>query len=271
MEKMISSKAKIGKNVSIGYGVIIKDEVTIGDNVKIDDYARILNGVELGSNSYVGAYVTLGEIGINYFNPKYKKTIIGEKAIIRSHTIIYHSSNIGENFQTGHKVVIRENLIIGDNTRIGINTLLLSGAKIGNYVSLHSDIVVSENAIIEDYVWIFPKVIMTNDPNPPSGTWFGSTVKKFAVIASGAIILPGVIVGEFSLVGAGTFVSRNVKEGTFVFGNPMKAVRDIRFLKTKDGKEAYPWMERFDKGMPWEKMNFEVWAKNNNISIKKND
>lgn len=261
---MISKLAKIGKNVKIGYGVIIKDDVIIGDNVILDDYVRILDGVEIGENSYIGAFVTLGEIGVNYSSPEYGKTKIGNNALIRSYTIIYHSNNIGNNFQTGHRVTIREKADIGNSVRIGTVSDIQGYCKIGNYVNLHSNVHIGQKSIIEDFVWIFPYVVLTNDPTPPSEEIQGVTVKKYAVIATASIILPGVTIGMDTLVGAKTLVNRDVSERTIVVGNPMKVVGDISKIKNKvTGEQVYPWREKFDRGMPWQGKTYEEWANNN--------
>ena len=99
-----NNNIQVGKNVKIGNNVMFGKNIIIGDNVKIDDFSRILSNVKIGSNSYIGAYVTLGEQGINYFKENEEnlkgKTIIGENALIRSYSVIYHSVKIGDNFQT---------------------------------------------------------------------------------------------------------------------------------------------------------------------------
>ncbi len=259
---MISSKAKIGKNVEIGSGVIIKDDVVIGDNVKIDDYARILNGVTIGANSYIGAFTTLGEPGIYKPCSTIGRTFIGENALIRSYSIIYHSNQIGNNFQTGHRVSIREKSEIGNNVRIGTVSDIQGHCKIGNYVNFHSNVHIGQKSVIEDFVWIFPYVVLTNDPTPPSNEMLGVTIKKFAAIATGTVVLPGIIVGEDALVGANTVVSKNVDDKTIVVGNPMKVIGDVGKIKNKvTGKSAYPWKFNFDRGMPWEGIGFENWEK----------
>lgn len=263
---MISKKARIGKNVKIGCGVVIDDEVSIGDNVRIDDYARILNGVSIGENSFIGAFSTLGEPGIYTENHKVGKITIGKNALIRSHSIIYHSNKIGSNFQTGHRVSIRENSEIGNNVRIGTVSDIQGNCQIGNYVNLHSNVHIGQKSVIEDFVWIFPYVVLTNDPTPPSNTLLGVRVKKFAAIATGAILLPGVIVGEDALVGACTLVNRNVDDKMIVVGNPMKQIGDVSRIKDKTtGKTVYPWKFNFERGMPWEGIGYAQWEKQQNL------
>ena len=240
------------------------DNVKLGDNVIIDDYTQVLSNSIVGSNSYVGTFCKIGEVGIDYANPDYKGTIIGENALIRSNTIIYSETQIGDNFQSGHRVTIREKAKIGKNVRIGTLSDIQGDCVIGDYVNLHSNVHIGQKSIIENYVWIFPYTILTNDPTPPSNILLGITVKKFAVIAAATTILPGVIIGEDTLVGANTLVSKNVEKGTVVVGNPMKEIGNIDRMKNKlTGESVYPWRYNFDRGMPWEKIGYDEWRKSN--------
>jgi len=94
---IISEKAKIGKNVRIGNFVSIYDDVGIGDNSVIESYCEI-----------------------GYSNGREKGPLkIGRNSKIRSHSILYAGSQIGENLVTGHHVTIRENMIIGVNFQLG--------------------------------------------------------------------------------------------------------------------------------------------------------
>lgn len=257
---------QIGKNVEIGNNVIFGKNIIIGDNVKIDDFSRILSNVKIGSNSYIGAYVTLGEQGINYFKENEEnlkgKTIIGENALIRSYSVIYHSVKIGDNFQTGHRVTIREKAEIGNNTRIGTLSDIQGYCKIGNYVNLHSNVHIGQKSKIEDCVWIFPYVVLTNDPTPPSENLYGVTVEKYAIIATGSVVLPGITIKKEGFIGAGTVVSKNVEARSLVVGNPMKVLGTIDKIKDKiTGESHYPWQYKFDRGMPWEKIGYKEWLK----------
>lgn len=87
--------------------------------------------------------------------------------------------------------------------------------------------------MIDNFVWIFPYVILTNDPTPPSEVIRGVHIKPFAVIATGAVLMPGVIVESDSLVAAGTIVTKNVEKYEVIAGNPGKVISDVRNIKIK--------------------------------------
>jgi len=243
---------------------IIGDQVTIGSNVTIGANTIVYDNVVLGDNTLVGAQCILGEPGAgiysdasSYNNPP---LVIGEGALIRSGTIIYAGSELGAKFECGHRVTIREKSRIGHHVRIGTLSDIQGHCEIGNYVRFHSNVHVGHQSIVRDYVWIFPYVVLTNDPHPPSETLRGVTVEEFAVIATMSVILPGVTVGRDSLVGASSMVRKDVEPETVVAGNPAKAVASIHDVKSKaDGSKVYPWRETFDRGMPWQDIGYESW------------
>jgi len=243
---------------------IIGDNVSIGANVTIGANTIVYDNVVLGDNTIVGAQCILGEpnVGIygspaEYTNPELS---IGAHSIIRSGTIIYAGSKLGDHFECGHRVTIREKADIGHHVRIGTLSDIQGHCTIGNYVRFHSNVHIGHKSVVKDYVWIFPYVVLTNDPHPPSETLLGVTVEEFAVIATMSVILPGVTVGRDSLVGASSMVRKDVEPETVVAGNPAKPVASVHDVKSKaDGSNVYPWRESFDRGMPWQGMGYAAW------------
>lgn len=263
---MISEKAKIGKNVIIKEGVIIEDNVVIGDNCYIDYNAIIKENVTLGSDSFIGVGCIIGEVLGDFFENYHNvphPLLIGNNALIRSQSIIYGGSEIGEHFSTGHKVTIREKTKIGKHVSIGTLSDIQGDCVIGNYTRLHSNVHVGMKTILEDYVWVFPYVVFTNDPNPPSEILLGSTIKKFAVVCTGTVVLPGITINSNALVGAGAIVTKDVGEKAVVLGNPGKTVNDVEKIRNSAGEKVYPWCQSFSRGMPWAELGYAEWEKNN--------
>lgn len=227
---IVSPKAKIGDGVSIGPYSIIHDEVRIGDQ------------------SNIGAYC---EIGIPNQNSE-QNLFIGPNSLIRSHNAIYSGSKLGSNLVTGHHVTIREKTIAGDHFQVGTLGDIQGHCTIGNFVKFHSNVHIGQGSVIQDYVWIFPYVVLTNDPHPPSETRLGVTIESFAAIATMSVILPGVTVSEGALVAANSSVHQSVPPHTVVGGVPAKFICKTSQIKLKDGsgKPAYPWKYRFHRGYP---------------------
>lgn len=199
----------------------------------MNDTFRIFPGVEIGKGSIVEDYCVIGA------PPRGKKageleTTIGPGAILRSHTVVYAGNRIGENFQTGNKVNIRESNEIGNNVSVGTLSVIEHHVRIGNNVRMHSQVFVPEYTVIEDDAWLGPSVVVTNAKYPLSKdvkeTLAGPVIRKGAKIGANATILPGVVIGVNSLVGAGSVVTRDVPDNAVVAGNPAKLIKMITTL-----------------------------------------
>lgn len=105
---------------------------------------------------------------------------------------------MGDYFQTGHQVTIREKSRIGHHVSIGTLSDIQGDCEIGNYVRLHSNVHIGQKSVIHDYVWIFPYVVLTNDPTPPSEELVGVEIKSFAIVATGTVVLPGYILTKIA-------------------------------------------------------------------------
>lgn len=198
---------------------------------------KIHPNVQIGKNFSIDDFVIIG-----YF-PKEKadneiKTVIGNDAVIRSHTVIYAGNIIGDEFHAGHNVLIREENNIGDLVSIGSHSVIEHHVKIGNKVRLHSNVFIPEFTILEDECWLGPNVVLTNALYPRSKrvkeTLKGAIIKTGAKIGANATILAGVVIGENALVGAGAVVTKDVKPHSVVVGNPASEIKDVRELVYKD-------------------------------------
>lgn len=201
---MISKTAIIHPGVKLGKGCVIEDFVIIGAPPK-------------GS--------VTGEL----------ETVIGDNAVIRSHTVIYAGNKIGNNFQTGNKANIREMNEIGDDVSIGTLSIIEHHVKIGHGVRIHSQAFIPEYCVLEDGCWIGPNVVLTNAKYPKSRNakkeLAGVHIMKNAKIGANATVLPGITIGEDALVGAGSVATKDVNKGTVVVGNPAKFVKNIANIK----------------------------------------
>ena len=203
------------------------------EGAEITKNYKIFAGVVISNDSIVEDYCIIGT------PPRGKKegelsTTIGVKAILRSHTVIYAGNRIGDNFQTGNKVNIRELNEIGNNVSIGTHSVIEHHIRIGNNVRIHSLVFVPEFTVIEDGAWLGPNVIVTNAKYPLAKdvkeTLAGPIIKKGAKIGANSTILPGLVIGVNSLVGAGSVVTKDVPDNAVVAGNPARLIKMITAL-----------------------------------------
>ncbi len=151
-------------------------------------------------------------------------TIIGKNAVIRSGTVIYCDVTIGDNFQSGHNVMIREKTRIGNRVAIGTSAVIEGNTIIGDEVSLQSMVYIPTDTVIGNNVFIGPNTVLTNDRYPPTriGGLKGPQIRANAAIGANATLLPGVCIGEGALVAAGAIVTRDVPAHMLAIGAPAK-------------------------------------------------
>jgi acetyltransferase-like isoleucine patch superfamily enzyme len=191
---------------------IIHPNVILGDNCIVEDFCVI--GVPFAG--YAG-----------------EKTVIGNNAVIRTHTVIYAGNTIGDNFMTGHKANIRELNTIGDNVSIGTLSVVEHHVTIGKGVRIHTQVFVPEYTILEDECWLGPNVVVTNDRFPQSPKekkkLLGVTVKSRAKVGANSTLCPGIVIASNTLIGAGSVVTKNTLSGKIYAGNPARVLRDIDY------------------------------------------
>ena len=170
---------------------------------------------------------------------------IGPEAHIRSSTVIYSGSRIGCNLETGHNVIIREENDIGDHLRIWNNSVIDYGCRIGNNVKIHNKVYIAQFTIIEDDVFLAPGVTLANDLHPGCPDALecmrGPCINKGAQIGINCTILPRVVIGEHSLIGAGSVVTRDIPAGVVAYGNPAQVICDIGNLTCTTGMRDRPY------------------------------
>ncbi|HEX2986995.1 MAG TPA: DapH/DapD/GlmU-related protein [Chloroflexota bacterium] len=196
----------------------------------ISPTARIYPNVLLGENVEIGDFVIVG------VPPKGKAegelpTIIGDGAVIRSHTVIYAGNVIGNGFQSGHHTLIREENRIGNNVSVGSSSVVEHHVEIADRVRIHSQAFVPEFSVLEEGAWIGPNVVLTNAPHPlcprAKDCLKGPTIKRGAKIGANSTIIPFIVVGEDALVGAGSVVVKDVPDRAVVAGNPARVLKSI--------------------------------------------
>jgi len=177
----------------------------------------------VGEGLQVFEPVTLGFPSRNNIGKTgFSGTVIGKNAVLRSGTIIYCDVTIGDQFQSGHNVLIREKTRIGDRVAIGTATVIEGTITIGSDVNLQSMVYIPTNTKIGNHVFIGPNAVLTNDRYPPTGIGGlnGPEIKNGAAIGANATILPGICIGEGALVAAGAIVTRDVPAYTLAIGAP---------------------------------------------------
>lgn len=244
--------------------VFVSPKARIGENVRIGDNTVIYEGVEIGDHSVICNDCIIGEpLNAYYHDDAYQQppTRIGAHSLIRSHCILYAGSTFGDHFATGHRVTIREYVTAGRYFSVGTLSDLQGYASFGHYCRLHSNVHIGQQSSVGHFVFIYPYVVFTNDPHPPSNICQGPSVGDYTQIGVHAVLLPMVKVGSQCLIGANSTVSRDFGDEVLIAGSPAKVICPIGAVKSKEHPDTfhYPWMYHFNRGMPWEGMGYDRW------------
>lgn len=227
---MIDKTAKIGKNVTMGEHVVIEGNVVIGDDVVIGHHVVINAETVIGDQVIINDLVSLGRSPTSNKKmarkPAYdlKSLVIGDQVKIGSNCVVYRGSTIAEGVFIGDLASIREKVKVGKESIIGRNAIVENNTCIGERVTIQTSAYVTADMVIEDHVFIGPCFSSSNDKYMGEGNYphQGPVLKKGAKIGNNATLLPGVIVGEQAIVGAGAVVTKNIKSRSTVIGNPAK-------------------------------------------------
>ena len=140
------------------------------------------------------------------------------------------SLNIGENTTIWQYCVILKGAVIGDHCNINFNVFIENDVIIGDNVTVKSGVCLWDGIVIEDNVQIGPNVTFTNDKYPRAKQPFElqkTIIRKNASIGAASTVLGGITIGENSMIGAGSIVTKDVPEFELWLGQPAKFIRKL--------------------------------------------
>jgi UDP-2-acetamido-3-amino-2,3-dideoxy-glucuronate N-acetyltransferase len=162
------------------------------------------------------------------------------KNVFKHETSIVETENIGDNTKIWAFSHICKDAIIGENCVIGEGVYVGPNVKIGNNCKIQNNSLIYEGVIIEDNVFLGPNTVTTNDFTPSVfGDWKNSNRFKKTLFKTGCslgancVIVCGITIGEFSLIGAGSVVTKDVPNNSLVYGNPAK-IKKINSVKNEN-------------------------------------
>lgn len=201
-QPLVAESASVADGVVFGANVVVHEGVVIGAGVIIQENV-VLGKLPLLSASSATRGEAPGALTID------------AGARICSGAIIFAGSTIGAGSIIGDQAYIRERVVIGEESVIGRGSGVDPDVVIGDRVSIQSSVYVTAGTVIEDEVFIGPGAITTNDrlSGPLGGQLDGPTLCCGCRIGAGAVLLPGVRIGEKALVAAGAVVSGDVADG----------------------------------------------------------
>jgi acetyltransferase-like isoleucine patch superfamily enzyme len=157
---------------------------------------------------------------------------LGAGSIVSAGAIVFAGTRIGERVIVGDQACVRERCEIGDDVVVGRGSLVENDTTIGALTKIQANAYITAYSTLEDDVFVAPGVITTNDnfmgrTEQRHELRRGPTIRSGARVGGGAVLCPGIEVGEEAYVGAGAVVVRDVPPRAVVVGNPARQIRDV--------------------------------------------
>jgi acetyltransferase-like isoleucine patch superfamily enzyme len=157
---------------------------------------------------------------------------LGAGTIVSTGAVVFAGTTVGERVVVGDQACVRERCTIGDDVVIGRGSLVENDTSVGALTKIQAHAYITAYSLLEENVFIAPCVITTNDnfmgrTEKRHELVKGPTIRRGARIGGGAVLLPGIEVGEEAFVGAGAVVLRDVPARAVMVGSPARQIREV--------------------------------------------
>jgi len=230
----MQTNARLGQNVvlsadtQVGHNVTIGNNVTVYPNVIIGDGCTIFDGAVIGRLPMATRSLT------RHIRKDYAPLTLGEGSIIGANSVLYTGIQLGREVLIGDLATIREECNFGDFSVIGRNVLIMYETTIGSRSRVIDGAILTGNMAIEEDVFIGPGVNTINDDavylkrfGLAAFKVQGPTIRRFALIGTGATLASGIEIGIGAIVAPHAMVTHDVAAWTIVAGVPAKYVKDV--------------------------------------------
>ena len=216
--------------LALGEGVELPDSVELGANVVIHAGVQLGEGVRVQDGAIVGqaagARAALGRAPGGGAGRS-----VEEGATVCAGAVVVAGAAIGPGAVVGDQAQVRERAVIGAGSVIGRGSAVDNDVAVGERVRVQTDCYLTAFSTVEDDVFVAPGVTLTNDDtmgrHGPDHQLRGATLRRACRVGGGAVLVPGVEVGEEAFVAAGAVVTADVAPRAVVMGVPARHVRDV--------------------------------------------
>ena len=203
----------------------------------VAETAVVYPGTVLGEDVVVGDHAVVGRqpvLGPRSTARRDELTplVVGDGSRILAGAVVFAGTRLGRNVIVGDQACVRERCDLGDEVIVGRGSLVENDTSVGARTRIQANAYVTAYSTLEEDVFIAPCVVTTND-NHMGRTderleqMRGPTIRRGARVGGGAVLLPGIEVGEEAFVGAGAVVLRDVPARAVVVGNPARQIREV--------------------------------------------
>jgi acetyltransferase-like isoleucine patch superfamily enzyme len=207
----------VGEGVSFGAYVVVHAGTVIGEGCAIEDHALLGKRPRLARHSAAS-----GEVGA---------LELGARGSVGAGAVVFAGASVGPEVILGDQTFVRERVSIGERSVIGRGSVVDNDVIIGARVRVQTNVYLTAFTLIEDDVFVGPGAITTNDDtmarHGAQTPLRGPTLRRACRVGGGAVLTPGVEIGEEAFVAAGAVVTRDVPARAVVMGAPARVVREV--------------------------------------------
>ena len=204
---------------------------------EIHPTATVYEGTVLGEGVRVLEYAVVGKqpslaAGSTAKREPLQPAVIGDGTVVSTGAIVFAGSTVGARCIVGDQSCVRERVALGDDCVLGRGSLIENDTTVGAGTRIQAGAYITAYSTLEEDVFIAPCVVTTNDnfmgrTERRRELMRGPTIRRGARVGGGAILCPGIEVGEEAFVGAGAVVTRDVPPRVVVVGSPARVLRPV--------------------------------------------
>jgi acetyltransferase-like isoleucine patch superfamily enzyme len=214
----------VGDDVSIGADVLLGAGVTIHDGTTIGPRSVIEDGVVLGKRPQLARHSTAARGPL-------PGLALGAEVMVCAGVVVFAGATIEDRVILGDQSFVRERSRIGAGATVGRGSVVEPDVTVGARSRVQSNVYLTRGTLLEEDVFVGPGVVTTNDDtmarHDPTFEPCGAKLRRACRIGGGAVLVPGVEIGEEAYVAAGAVVTRDVAPRTVVMGVPARPVREV--------------------------------------------
>jgi acetyltransferase-like isoleucine patch superfamily enzyme len=214
---LLGEGVRLGADVAFGAHVVVHDGTVIGDGCTIEDQAVLGKRPRLAGSSSAQGPVEALELAAG--------------VSVCAGAVVFAGAHIGEGAILGDQSFVRERSAIGAGSVIGRGSVVDNDVRVGARVKLQTSVYLTAFTLVEDDVFVGPGAITTNDDtmarHAAEMPLRGATLRYACRVGGGAVLTPGVEIGEEAFVAAGAVVTHDVPARAVVMGVPARIVREV--------------------------------------------
>jgi acetyltransferase-like isoleucine patch superfamily enzyme len=217
---VVEAGARLGADVQLAAAAVVMAGTEVGDRCVIEEGAVLGKRPRLrAGSSAAAAALELGPL------------VLEAGVVVCAGAVLYAGARICAGAIIGDQAQVRERAVVGPGTVVGRGSSVDFDARVGARVSIQTNVYVTAGTVVEDDVFIGPGAITANDHtmgrHARDEPLQGPVLRRACRIGAGAVIVPGVEIGEEAFVAAGAVVTADVPARAVVMGVPARVVREV--------------------------------------------